>query len=76
MHLQETSFVKQYRPKPTRYKGELKSLGITFGAVAQYLGFSYPYTLGLLGGSQRMTPETEWKIQELIRNLKREARTN
>ncbi|GEM_PF-3809415 len=76
MQAQATSFVMQYRPKPTKYKAELKEMGVSFGAVAQYLGFSYPYTLGLLGGSHRMTPEVEWKIQDLIRNLKKEVVNN
>lgn len=76
MQTELASFVTQYRPKPTKYKAELKEMGVTFGAVAQYLGFSYPYTLGLLGGSHRMTPDTEWKLQQLIRDLKKETREN
>jgi len=68
-----SDFQRRVHPKPSIYKSELEKLGITPGAVAQYLGLSYSYVVNQLNGLHPMTPRTELKIQELIQKVKSEV---
>ena len=66
MSIQE-DFLKQIRPKPTPYKQQLRELGISIGAVANYIGLTYPYVMNQINGVYPMTECTEAKIRELIK---------
>ena len=57
------------RPKPSPYKETLRRLNISAGAVAQYVGLTYPYILNQLNGAHPMTSRTEEKIKELIQQV-------
>ena len=59
-------FLTQIRPKPTPYKQQLRDLSISGGAVANYVGLTYPYVMNMLNGVYPMTERTEAKIEELI----------
>lgn len=63
--------ITSIHPKPSPYKEELRLLNITAGAVAQYVGLSYPYILNMLNGAHPMTERTEAKIRELIQQVRR-----
>ena len=58
------------KPAPHPHKIQLKELGITAGAVASYVGLSYPYVVNMLNGAHPMTRRTDLKIQKLIREVK------
>ena len=64
----------QIRPVPSPYKKKLRRLGISAGAVAQYVGLTYPYILNQLNGAHPMTERTEAKIKELIEQVGSEIR--
>lgn len=65
----QQDFLVQIKPKPSPFKAKLKDLGISAGAVAQYLNLTYPYVLNMLNGAHPMTPNVEIKIKELIQKL-------
>jgi hypothetical protein len=63
-------FLTQIRPKPTPYKQQLRELGISIGAVANYIGLTYPYVMNQINGVYPMTERTEAKVKELIELVK------
>ena len=40
----------QIRPKPSPLKERLRKLSISGGAVANYVGLTYPYVMNMLNG--------------------------
>lgn len=68
----EEAFLTQIRPKPSPYKKELLMLGISIGAVANYIGLTYPYVMNQINGVYPMTEQTETKIKKLIDLIKQE----
>lgn len=69
MSIQQQFQFKVYA-KPHPLKNRLHNLGITPGAVANYVGLTYPYLLNQLNGAHPMTERTERKIQQLISEVK------
>jgi hypothetical protein len=59
-------FLTQIRPKPSPYKQQLRELSISGGAVANYVGLTYPYVMNMLNGAYHMTERTQTKIIELM----------
>ena len=68
----QQDFFTQIRPKPSRYKKKLIELGISIGAVANYVGLTYPYVMNQINGVYPMTAQTEAKIKRLIDLIKQE----
>jgi hypothetical protein len=68
----QQDFYTQIRPKPTPYKQQLRELGISIGAVANYIGLTYPYVMNQINGVYPMTEGTETKIKKLINLIKQE----
>jgi hypothetical protein len=66
----QKDFLIQIRPKPTPYKQQLRELGISVGAAANYIGLTYPYVMNQINGVYPMTESTEAKIKELIQLAK------
>lgn len=69
----QPQFITRIRPTPSPYKKQLRRLGISAGAVAQFVGLTYPYILNQLNGAHPMTERTETKIRELIEQVRSEA---
>jgi hypothetical protein len=59
-------FHTQIRSKPSHYKHQLRKLSASGGAVANYVGSTYPYVIDMLNGVYPMTERTEAKNKELI----------
>ena len=68
----QQNFLTQVRPKPSPYKKRLRELGISIGAVANYVGLTYPYVMNQINGVYPMTEQTEAKIKMLIDLIKQE----
>jgi hypothetical protein len=68
----QRDFFTQIRPKPSPYKKSLRELGISIGAVANYVGLTYPYVMNQINGVYPMTEQTEAKIKKLINLIKQE----
>jgi hypothetical protein len=65
-------FLTQIRPKPSPYKKRLRELDISIGAVANYVGLTYPYVMNQINGVYPMTEQTEAKIKLLIDLIEQE----
>ena len=58
------------KPEETRFKADLhRKRGMPINWIANYLGFSYPYTCNLLNGYAPMTKEVEAKLEELVKKV-------
>jgi plasmid maintenance system antidote protein VapI len=68
----QQDFLTQFRPKPTLYKKKLQEPGISIGAVANYVGLTYPYVMNQINGVYPITEQTETKIKRLIDLIKQE----
>jgi hypothetical protein len=60
---------KRIAPTPSEYKSKFKKYGVPACNIAVFLGFSYPYTLNLLNGIARITPEVDAKLKDLLVQL-------
>lgn len=61
------------RPKPSPFKAILKSYNVPISHIAPFLGFTYPYTVNLINGVEKMTPAVAEKLQALVDELEVEA---
>ena len=61
--------LKQFEPKPHPTKEIFQAKKIKFATVARAIGFTYPYTINILNGIIKPTPETEDKLKELAQSL-------
>ena len=57
------------RPTPSKYRKIFKEHEVPISYVAPRLNLSYPYTLNLLNGVSRITPEVDTKLQSLVKEL-------
>ena len=64
----------KFQLKPTSFKEIFKKHGIPLSHIAPILNFSYPYTLNLLNGIERMTPVVTAKLQSLVDELETEGK--
>jgi len=64
--------LKDLLPKPHPTKTIFKTHNFPIAAVAKYLGFTYTYTVMLLNGNYRITPENEVKLHELAGMVSKE----
>lgn len=68
MNLQSSTTI--FKPIPSPFKEKFQRLGIRAGAVAVYIGRSYPHTLNMLNGVAPVPKSIEAKMEKLIGEIK------
>ena len=67
------SILSRIKTRPTKYVSRFNKHGLKKTDIANYLGYSYPYTCNLLNGVSRMTPNVRTKLDALLSKLERSS---